>query len=107
MQSGGIRVVSIRQYSGIPLHQHISIFHLTYSSNLDTGLNVPFLNYVSNIRARIGQGMTIRVGGNSQENMELFFTPFDDYEIINKTLENSATDPVCPFYCIFFLICKC
>lgn len=57
-------------------------------------INVPFLNYVSNIRARIGHGMTIRVGGNSQEHTGLYMTPFPDYEIINKTVESTTADPV-------------
>lgn len=60
------------------------------------GINVPFLNYLSNIRARIGQGPIIRVGGNSQENTQLYMTQFPDKEIINKTVENTPTNPVGP-----------
>lgn len=59
------------------------------------GLNVPFLNYVANLKARAGGGINIRVGGNSQENTEFFFEPFNThYEIINKTEIVNQLSPV-------------
>jgi hypothetical protein len=61
------------------------------------GINVPFLNYLSNIRARIGHGPTVRVGGNSQENTQLYLSEFPNHEIINKTLETTPTTPVSRF----------
>lgn len=58
------------------------------------GINVPFLNMLSNIRARAGAGPIVRVGGNSQENTQLFLTPFESEEIINKTILTTPTNPV-------------
>jgi len=55
---------------------------------------VPFLNYLGNIRARIGHGPTVRVGGNTQEFTELFLDSFPNHEIINKTLETTPNSPV-------------
>ncbi|KAF8316072.1 hypothetical protein DL93DRAFT_2193867 [Clavulina sp. PMI_390] len=59
-----------------------------------TRLHVPFLNYINNIKARAGAGPTIRVGGNTQELTELFFTPFNShYEIIDKTVLVNTRSP--------------
>lgn len=59
-----------------------------------TGINVPFLNYLANIHARIGSPPIVRVGGNSQENTQLYLTPFPNSEVINKTLESTVQTPV-------------
>ena len=65
-----------------------------FASYNPPGINVPFLNYLGNIRARIGHGPTVRVGGNTQEYTELFLTSFPNHEIINKTLEITPNSPV-------------
>lgn len=60
-----------------------------------SGLNVPFLNYLANLKARTGQGVNVRVGGNTQELTKLFFEPFNkNFEIINKTVIVDSLAPV-------------
>ena len=50
------------------------------------GINVPFLNYLANLRVRTSSGPVVRVGGNSQEWTQLFLTMFSNQQIINKTI---------------------
>ncbi|KAF8332661.1 uncharacterized protein EI90DRAFT_2917640 [Cantharellus anzutake] len=56
-------------------------------------LAVPFLNHIATIKSRAGAAPPIRVGGNTQEKARLFFTNFQGYEVINKSVNMDASNP--------------
>lgn len=58
-----------------------------------TALKVPFLNYLSTIRTRAGQGAIVRVGGNTQESSTLYTQGLDDGAMIDKITSNLTTTP--------------
>ena len=86
---------STRECSPFAHHTHMCITsHFARLANF-SGLKVPFLNYISNLKARSGQAVQVRVGGNTQELTELYFTPFNaNYEVINKTTIENTLAPV-------------
>ncbi|KAF9506580.1 glycoside hydrolase family 79 protein [Hydnum rufescens UP504] len=90
---GGMNNLSIKQASnfmGFSIELSVANQYLGRNSSR---VNVPFLNYLANLRVRTGSGAVVRVGGNSQEWTQLFFTMFPNQEIINKTIVPNTVTP--------------
>ncbi|EJU00547.1 hypothetical protein DACRYDRAFT_108615 [Dacryopinax primogenitus] len=81
---GGMQGLSIPQMGnllGFSIELSVSNTIIGKNSKL---LNVPFLNYLNNIRLRAGAGPIVRVGGNSQETETLFVDGLPDGSELDK-----------------------
>ncbi|KAF8608868.1 hypothetical protein BDV93DRAFT_551672 [Ceratobasidium sp. AG-I] len=90
---GSMDGLSIKQKgSFMGFSVELSVAQVTLGKN-STYLQVPFLNYLSNVRAR-GGSVSVRVGGNSQD--QAFLVPASDIPkggVIGKTAQSGATTP--------------
>jgi hypothetical protein len=60
--------------------------HLLTVGRNSSLIQVPFLNALGNMKARVDQGAVVRVGGNSQERSLLYpNNGFGNFRAINKT----------------------
>ncbi|CAE7105895.1 unnamed protein product [Rhizoctonia solani] len=90
---GSMSGLSIKQSgSFLGFSVELSVVQQTLGKN-STHLQVPFLNYMANIRAR-GGSISIRVGGNSQDQSYLVSSDsIPNYGVISKQKQAGATTP--------------
>ncbi|KAH7339431.1 glycoside hydrolase family 79 protein [Rhizoctonia solani] len=90
---GSMSGLSIKQSgSFLGFSIELSVVQQTLGKN-STHLQVPFLNYMANIRAR-GGSVSIRVGGNSQDQSYLVSSDsIPNYGVISKQKQAGATTP--------------
>ncbi|KAG8678640.1 hypothetical protein FRC08_017620, partial [Ceratobasidium sp. 394] len=90
---GGMDNLSIKQRGGfMGFSIELSVAQQTLGKNSSL-LQVPFLNYLANIRAR-GGSVDVRVGGNSQDQAFLVdSSQIPNGGIIGKTRQTGATGP--------------
>ncbi|EJU00548.1 hypothetical protein DACRYDRAFT_23005 [Dacryopinax primogenitus] len=84
LSQGGMQGLSIPQMGnllGFSIELSVSDTIIGKNSSV---LNIPFLNYLNNIRLRAGAGPIVRVGGNSQETETLFVDGLPDGAELDK-----------------------
>ncbi|KAF8596582.1 hypothetical protein BDV93DRAFT_542700 [Ceratobasidium sp. AG-I] len=93
--SGGMDGLSIKQKgSFLGFSIELSVADQILGKN-SSHLQVPFLNYMSNIKARAGK-VSIRVGGNTQETSVLIPEGFNTGYVIQKTRRPGSTPTETP-----------
>jgi len=95
LTSGGMTNLSIKQKgSFLGFSIELSVADQILGKN-SSHLQVPFLNYMSNIKARAGK-VSIRVGGNTQETSVLIPEGFNTGYVIQKTRRPGSTPTETP-----------
>ena len=89
-----MQLVSTRELNNFQLHK------LAANILSSSFIQVPFLNLMGNIKQRAG-GVTIRVGGNTQETASLVDS-LPDGKAITKD-KGAATNPVSPDYLCYLV----
>ncbi|KZO91654.1 glycoside hydrolase family 79 protein [Calocera viscosa TUFC12733] len=94
LYAGGMDTLSIPQKGNLlGFSVELSVSDTIIGKNSSV-LNVPFLNYLNNIRLRAGAGPILRVGGNSQETETLFVSGLPDGAELDKINQGVGADGV-------------